>query len=166
MSRLVLTNDVSLTLTLYNVRSLKKHVIDILEDTGLLRNDALIFNRNSTWAKVKFVTYSDQNSCRFSYQFNLNEKKCRSILVCSSNNVSVIDHQRYNGILVLTLIKPQFPQTPVTVAVICRFLSSSMSIFLSRVARELSCIYWWKILMLIMPLIMMKIRDCGIFMTW
>ena len=48
---------------------------DILEDTGLLRNDALIFNRNSTWAKVKFVTYSDQNSCRFSYQFNLNEKK-------------------------------------------------------------------------------------------
>ena len=51
--------------------------------------------------------------------------------------MSVIDHQRYNGISVVTLTKPQFPQTPVTIAVICRSLSSSMSVFLNRVARVL-----------------------------
>ena len=38
--KLLLTN-VSLALMLPNVRSLKKHVINILEDSGLLQNDAL-----------------------------------------------------------------------------------------------------------------------------
>ena len=37
---LVLTN-LSLTLTLFSMRSLKKRVIDILEDMGLLENDVL-----------------------------------------------------------------------------------------------------------------------------
>ena len=65
LSKLVLTNDSSLALTLYNVRSLKKYVIDILEDTGLLQNDALSFNRNWTWAKWKIVTYSDPKTLPF-----------------------------------------------------------------------------------------------------
>ena len=40
LPKLVLTN-VLLTLTLLHARSLKKHVIDILEDTGLLQNYVL-----------------------------------------------------------------------------------------------------------------------------
>lgn len=37
---LVLTN-LSRTLTLFSIRALKKRVIDILEDMGLLQNDVL-----------------------------------------------------------------------------------------------------------------------------
>ena len=69
-------------------------------------------------------------SCHFSCQFNLNENNNRSIAVCGPHNVSVTDHQRYEGISVVTLIRPQFSQTPVTIAVIYRSLCSSMSIFL------------------------------------
>ena len=48
--------------TLYNVRSLKKHVFDILKDTGLLQNDVLELT---------------QMCCHFSCKFNLNKKNTK-----------------------------------------------------------------------------------------
>ena len=129
LPKLVLTN-VLLTLTLLHARSLKKHVINILEDTGLLQNYVLALTEIQLKQEQNLSPIVTQMSCHFSCQFNLNENNNRSIAVCVPHNVSVTDHQRYEGISVVTLIRPQFSQTPVTIAVIYRSLYSSMSIFL------------------------------------
>ena len=61
LTKLVL-NDILLMFTLYNVRSLKKHVFDILKDTGLIQNDVLELT---------------QMCCHFSCKFNLNKKNTK-----------------------------------------------------------------------------------------
>lgn len=136
LPELVLTN-VSLLLTLLTARSLKKHVINILVDTVLLQNDVLALTEIQLQLEENVLSIMTQMSCHFSCQFNLNENKYRSIAVYSTHNVSVIDHQRYDCISVVTLIKPQFTQTLVTIAVIYRSTSSFMSVFLDRIARVL-----------------------------
>lgn len=136
LPELVLTN-VSLLLTLLTARSLKKHVINILVDTVLLQNDVLALTEIQLQLEENLLSIMTQMSCHFSCQFNLNENKYRSIAVYSTHNVSVIDHQRYDCISVVTLIKPQFTQTLVTIAVIYRSTSSFMSVFLDRIARVL-----------------------------
>ena len=65
--------------------------------------------------------------CHFPCQFNLNENKYRSIAVYSWDNVPLIDHQRSS---LLSLMKPQFAKTSVTITEIYRSSSSSRSIFL------------------------------------
>ena len=65
--------------------------------------------------------------CHFPCQFNLNENKYRSIAVYSWDNVPLIDNQRSS---LLSLMKPQFAKTSVTITEIYRSSSSSMSIFL------------------------------------
>ena len=136
LPELVLTN-VSLLLTLLTARSLKKHVINILVDTVLLQNDVLALTEIQLQLEENLLSIMTQMSCHFSCQFNLNENKYRSIAVYSTHNVSVIDHQRYDCISVVTLIKPQFTQILVTIAVIYRSTSSFMSVFLDRIARVL-----------------------------
>ena len=61
LTKLVLTNML-LMLALDNVRSLNKHVFDILKDTVLLQN---------------YVLDLTQMCCHFSCKFNLNEKNTK-----------------------------------------------------------------------------------------
>ena len=142
LPKLVLTNvslTLSLTLRLLLVRSLKKHVTNIYlhVTTGLLQNDILALTEIQLKQGNNSSPIGTQLSYHFSCQFNLNENKYRRIAVCNSHNVSVIDHQRCDGISVVTLIKSHLSQTPVTIAVIYRSPSGSISIFLKRVARVL-----------------------------
>ena len=65
-------------------------------------------------------------SFHFPCQFNLNENKYSRIAVCNSDNVPLRDHQRS----VVSLIKPQFTKTSVTITDIYRSSSSFISIFL------------------------------------
>ena len=61
LTKLVL-NNILLMLTLDNVRSLNKHVFDILKDTVLLQN---------------YVLDLTQICCHFLCKFNLNEKNTK-----------------------------------------------------------------------------------------
>ena len=77
LPKLVLTN-VSLTLTLLNVRSLKKHVMVYFRRYGLLQNDALALTEIQLKQEENLSPIVTQISCHFSRQFNLNENNYRS----------------------------------------------------------------------------------------
>ena len=90
----------SLTLTLLNVHSLRKHVSDIMKDIRLIDSDFLCLTETQldTGQDTSEITSAFiQHGISIDYNSNVN--KFKSLAFCSNNNcVVLIQHDKYDGV--------------------------------------------------------------------
>ena len=101
------TSD-SLTITLLNTRSLRKHSDDILNDIALVNNDVLCLTETQLHLNedTSEITSKFQNSFRM--YFNNNRDKYRSIAFGYSSNMALCSSSDCGSKSVLALKKPAF----------------------------------------------------------
>ena len=103
----------------HNVRSLSKHVDDIVSDRRIINNYILGFTEtqislsNSTCRVVETLTFSNLN-------FNNNEDKFLRLAYGYRNNVAVLDKFNANGVSVFSFKKHAFADRLLIENIPCR----------------------------------------------
>ena len=116
-------------LTLLNVRSLKSHVIDLINDQDLLVNDLLCLTE--TQIELEDNTSNIEEGLRqfYNVSFNSNLNKYRRLALCTTRDITLTDHQ-FDGFSLVTFIKQSFVDHPITIILLYRLPNSSETVFL------------------------------------
>ena len=116
-------------LTLLNVRSLKSHVIDLINDQDLLVNDLLCLTE--TQIELEDNTSNIEEGLRQCYNvsFNSNLNKYRRLALCTTRDITLTNHQ-FDGFSLVTFIKQSFVDHPITIILLYRLPNSSETVFL------------------------------------
>ena len=131
---LISPSECSLTITLLNIRSLRRHAIDIKSDEQLLKNDIICLTEILIPPGGDLNDVNNELQDYFSIDYNLSHDQHRSIAFCSVNEISILAHQKYDGLSLITIIKPSFSIHRVKVMLLYRSPSSSQSVFYRRFA--------------------------------
>ena len=116
-------------LTLLNVRSLKSHVIDLINDQDLLVNDLLCLTE--TQIELEDNTSNIEEGLRqfYNVSFNSNLNKYRRLALCTTRDITLTNHQ-FDGFSLVTFIKQSFVDHPITIILLYRLPNSSETVFL------------------------------------
>ena len=116
-------------LTLLNVRSLKNHVIDLINDQDLLVNDLLCLTE--TQIELEDNTSNIEEGLRqfYNVSFNSNLNKYRRLALCTTRDITLTNHQ-FDGFSLVTFIKQSFVDHPITIILLYRLPNSSETVFL------------------------------------
>ena len=116
-------------LTLLNVRSLKSHVIDLINDQDLLVNDLLCLTE--TQIELEDNTSNIEEGLRqfYNVSFNSNLNKYRRLALCTTRDITLTNHQ-FDGLSLVTFIKQSFVDHPITIILLYRLPNSSETVFL------------------------------------
>ena len=116
-------------LTLLNVRSLKSHVIDLINDQDLLVNDLLCLTE--TQIELEDNTSNIEEGIRqfYNVSFNSNLNKYRRLALCTTRDITLTNHQ-FDGFSLVTFIKQSFVDHPITIILLYRLPNSSETVFL------------------------------------
>ena len=119
----------TLSVTLLNTRSLKKHAADITSDWKFMNNDILFLTETqlSPGSDVNEIqTILDQ----FSISFNMSDYQFSSLAICYLKSVLLQCHQKGEGILVTKLCKLTYSNDCVSIAILYRRQLSTIPAFL------------------------------------
>ena len=100
-------SDNTITVFIHNVRSISKHVDDIVSDGRIINNDIIGFTEtqinlsDSTYKTMKALNFFNNN-------FNNNENKFLSLAYACKNNVAILDKFDTNGVSVFCFKKHGF----------------------------------------------------------
>ena len=116
-------------LTLLNVRSLKSHVIDLINDQDLLVNDLSCLTE--TQIELEDNTSNIEEGIRqfYNVSFNSNLNKYRRLALCTTRDITLTNHQ-FDGFSLVTFIKQSFVDHPITIILLYRLPNSSETVFL------------------------------------
>ena len=116
-------------LTLLNVRSLKSHVIDLINNQDLLVNDLLCLTE--TQIELEDNTSNIEEGLRqfYNVSFNSNLNKYRRLALCTTRDITLTNHQ-FDGFSLVTFIKQSFVDHPITIILLYRLPNSSETVFL------------------------------------
>ena len=116
-------------LTLLNVRSLKSHVTDLINDQDLLVNDLLCLTE--TQIELEDNTSNIEEGLRqfYNVSFNSNLNKYRRLALCTTRDITLTNHQ-FDGFSLVTFIKQSFVDHPITIILLYRLPNSSETVFL------------------------------------
>jgi len=121
--------DENLTITLLNIRSLRKHAVDINSDKRLVNNDILFLTETQLSPNNPTADIEQTLSC-FQFEFNSSHiSKYKSLAFCYQNQVSVIEHEKHEGMSILTIRKPSFADISIKIALIYRQPNSTLRTF-------------------------------------
>ena len=111
------TADSTLTITLFNTRSLHRHAIDISHDPVLLNTDVLCLTETQL-----LPNYPTNNIpgilSNFSYLHNNSNDKYQSISFCYKAHVEIVNHHSSTGMSVVEFKKTSFLPDPITIVLI------------------------------------------------
>ena len=115
-----LVSENSLMLTLLNMRSLKSHVTDLINDQDLIVNDLLCLTEiqvelEDNTSNIEGGLWQFDN-----VSFNTNFNKCRSLSLCTTRDITLTNHQKFDGFSLVTFIKQSFVDHPVTMILLYR----------------------------------------------
>ena len=124
------SSEDSVTLTLLNTRSLKKHAIDIKCDSHLMETDILCLTETHILPEQN-VDGINAVLNPLTITYNNNQDKFLSTAVGTNNSVFVQTCERLNGFMLLTLSKPAFSQNQnISVCLVYRKHGLSIGSFL------------------------------------
>ena len=121
----------TLSVTLLNTRSKKKHAADIASDWRLMNNDILFLTETqlSPGSDVNEIqTILDQ----FSISFNMSDYRFSSLAICYQKSVLLQCHQEDEGISVIKPCKPTYSNDCVSIAILYRRQLSTIPAFFSN----------------------------------
>ena len=108
----------SLTKNLLNIRTIMKSMLDVLYDQHLVESHFHCF----TETKLQWHDDLDQIKSifnrQFKIEFNINEDKCKNIVIRYKDNICIINHVKRNGILVIQFQKVTFANQPINLLVV------------------------------------------------
>ena len=133
-----LVSENSLMQTLLSVRSLKSHVIDLINDQDLLANDLLCFAE--TQIELESNTYNIEGRLwQFrNVSFKSNVNKYRSLALCTTRDITLTNHQNFDGFSLITFIKQSFFYHPITMILLHRSPNLSATFFLDMINQLLT----------------------------
>jgi len=110
----------SITITLLNTRSLRKHSIDISADKHLCNSDIICLT------ETQLLPDNDTSSIEGDlHEFVLEYNSCgrhkfKSLAICYKNELRITEHVKFSGVSVVSFVKPNFSPTPFTLLLIYR----------------------------------------------
>ena len=125
----------SLTITLLNTRSLKKHAIDIKSDKRLMETDILCLTETHILPNQDVEDIEAQlDSFMIGYK-NCHDKFQSTAICYNYNTINNIDSEGLDNVFLFTLVKPTFSETrAITVCLIYRKHGVAVSDFLSSLS--------------------------------
>ena len=124
LERIIISDD-TITILVHNVRSISKHVKDIVSDSRIMNNDIIGLTETQ-------ISLSD-SACRidetfnfFNINFNSNEDKFLSLAYGCRNNVAVLDKFDTNGVSIFSFNKYDFADRVFTLVLVYRKYSMRM----------------------------------------
>ena len=133
-----LVSENSLMLTLLNVRSLKNHVIHLINDQDLLVNDLICLTE--TQVELEDNTSNIEGRLRqfYNVSFNSNLNKYRSLVLCTTRDTTLTNHQKFDGFSLVKFIKQSFVDHPITIILLYTSPNSSETVFLDMINQLLT----------------------------
>ena len=124
----VTTNN-SLTITLLNVRSLSKHVMDVVADNRLCNSDALCFTETQIHPNQSVSNIIQHLVTYQSIHFNNNIDPFLSVAYSHVHSVVCLPDVNYPGVSVFKLAKKEFSDLQLTVGLIYRKNKQPLPVF-------------------------------------
>ena len=112
---------------------MNRHVFDIMCDKHLRENN--IFCLTETHILPNDNTYPIEAAfqCKFLCQFNSSENNFCSPASCSQVSITVVSHQRLDGISEVVFQKEDFSQQPISLIILYRLTNSSVPTLLDAI---------------------------------
>ena len=120
--RNITVDNYSLTVSLLNTRSLKKHAVDIAEEICIYDD----------------VSEIEQTLSDFNIHFNTSEQKFCNLAICLCNDINVVAHKRFPGISMIDVLKPSFSKQILRLILLYCSPNSSITLFYESL-REIVC---------------------------
>ena len=120
-----------------NTRSLKKHAVDIAEESHLMQRDIICLTETQICI-YDDVSEIEQTLSDFNIHFNTSEQKFRNLAICLCNDINVVAHERFPGISMIDILKPSFSKQMLRLILLYRNPNSSITLFYERL-REIGC---------------------------
>ena len=120
-----------------NVRSLRKHTIDVVNDFRLLQSDILCL----TESQIPLEYDCEDISSMFSnhhLHFNNSQHKYESLAFCFHNEVVLLSHYMMPGSSLIAILKPSFSRRAFRLLLIYRSPSSNKSQFFDKLEKFLN----------------------------
>lgn len=120
----------SLTILLLNVRSLKKHAIDIMHDSRIKYFDVLCLTETQLSVDEDIAHISNSLDC-FQTHFNCSNHIFSSLAICIGNSVNAFNHIKLTGFSIIDVYKASFSNEIITLLILYRRPSCSTNSFLN-----------------------------------
>ena len=127
----------SLTITMLNTRSLRKHAIDIASDELIIDSDIVLLTETQITAGNNLTTISEQMK-DFHIVHNISSDKFCSIACCYRSTVSNVEHEQRQGLSLFKMIMNDFCQDTINILLVYRKNNSDFDSFIYTIQHFLS----------------------------
>ena len=108
----------SLTKSLLSTRATKKFMLDVLYDQYLVKSHFHCLTETELQWHDDLDQIKSIFNGQFKIEFNINEDKCKNIMIRYKDNISIINHVKWNGISVIQFQKVTFGNQPINHSVV------------------------------------------------
>ena len=126
----------SLTITLLNTRSISRYAIDTSCDTSLIDNDVLCLTETQLLPDQQALE-TESILSNLSITYNTSPDKFQSLAFCHHSDVFILDHLKSQGISILKIRKSTFLNQPLSILLLYRKQSWSVSSFIDALSQLL-----------------------------
>ena len=110
----------SITITLVNTRSLRKHAIDISADKHLCNSDIICLTETQLLPEND-TSNIESDLHEFVFEYNSCAlHKFKSLAICYKNELRITEHVKFSGVSVVSFIKADFSHNPFSLLLIYR----------------------------------------------
>ena len=127
----ITVNNRSLTISLLNTRSLKKHAVDIVKESRLMDSDIICLTETHICINDDLCDI-EQILCNFDIHFNTCEQMFLNLAICLGNDVKVVAHEKFPGISMIDVVKPSFSKRIMRLLLLYRSPNSPIPLFYER----------------------------------
>ena len=128
----IAVDEYSLTVTLLNTSSLKKHAIDIAKESSLMESDILCLTETQT--RIDQDTSNiEQTLNTFDVFFNnSSEQSFLNLAICLYRDILLVSHDQFLGISIFDILKQNFTKNVLRFCLLYRSPNSSVTLFFER----------------------------------
>ena len=126
----------SLTVSLLNTRSLKKHATDIAKESRLMESDVICLTE--TQISMGEDTFNiEQTLNNFNVYFNTSEQRFLNLAICLRSSIELVTHSKMLGVSMVNVLKPSFSINILKLVLLYRSPNSSIPLFFYENLREI-----------------------------
>ena len=119
----------NLIITLLNTRSLRKHALDLKSDDCLMKSDLPCLTETQISCNDSLVNIS-QILFDFNIDHNISHtSKFMSLAFCLNKNTFFTEHEKHDGLSILTFRKPSFSKFKIKIALLYRQQNFQLTLF-------------------------------------
>ena len=130
-----ITTPSNFVFVLLNCRSLRRHAIDLANDSELANCDVAFFTETQIYPEEDTRVIQANLSIYDNIEFNSCAYKFSSLAVCYKNSVELLLHEKHDGVSFIEIRKSTFSSAHIRVALIYRINGSSIQNFYEKIGQ-------------------------------